>query len=225
MEHTLRAYDEELNELTAWLSEMGELAGLSIAEAVAAVAKRDGGLADGVVERDVRIDALEAEVERNAIRLLVRRQPMAVDLRRTIAAMKIAGNLERCGDLAKNIAKRSSIIADAPVGALTHSIERMGELTADRLAAVLVAYHGGGLEQAMTVWEKDDEIDAAYNSIFREMLTYMMSDPRMIPWCSHLLFVAKNLERIGDHATNIAELIHYEITGDDLSDRVRPRGA
>ena len=142
---------------------------------------------------------------------------MANDLRRTVAAMKIANNLERVGDLAKNIAKRSLVLAEAePMTPLNRSIDRMGKLVGSRLKEVLDAYTSNDVDRAVAVWSRDDEVDEHYNSLFRELLTYMMGDPRTITACAHLLFVAKNLERIGDHATNIAEIIHYEITGEDM---------
>ena len=136
---------------------------------------------------------------------------------RAVAAMKVAGNLERCGDLAKNIAKRTLVIIESdPLTPLTRSIERMGKLVLGRLSSVLDAYSRSDLERALAVWSQDDEVDEHYNSLFRELLTYMMGDPRTITACAHMLFVAKNLERIGDHATNIAEIVHYEITGTEL---------
>ena len=145
------------------------------------------------------------------------RQPMADDLRRTVAAMKVANNLERCGDLAKNIAKRTLVIIESdPLTPLTRSIERMGKLVLGRLSSVLDAYSRSDIERAIAVWSQDDEVDEHYNSLFRELLTYMMGDPRTITACAHMLFVAKNLERIGDHATNIAEIVHYEITGEEM---------
>ncbi len=149
---------------------------------------------------------------------------MADDLRKTVAAMKIATSLERTGDLAKNIAKRAIVIAEAePMSPITRSIERMGKLVSSRLRDVLDAYKGGKLDLAQSVWASDTEVDEHYNALFRELLTYMMGDPRTISACTHLLFMAKNLERIGDHATNIAEHIHYELTGEDYVEE-RPRG-
>ena len=186
--------------------------------------KRDQALAESVVGRDERLDVLEADIERKAIRLIALRQPMANDLRKTVAAMKIASNLERCGDLAKNIAKRTMILNEAEtISPLTRSIERMGRLVLGRLKDVLDAYTGSDLDRALAVWSRDDEVDEHYNSLFRELLTYMMGDPRTITACAHLLFVAKNLERIGDHATNIAEIIHYEITGEEMISADRPK--
>ena len=223
MEHTVRAYDEDLDAITAELARMGGLAEAAVADAVRAIGRRDVSLAETVISRDARLDGLEMEIERKAIRLIALRQPVADDLRRTVAAMKVATNLERCGDLAKNIAKRAMVLAESePATSLTSSIERMGELVATRLKDVLDALAAREVEGAISVWTHDHEIDEHYDAIFRELLTYMMGDPRTIAACAHLLFVAKNLERIGDHATNIAEILHYEITGVELTDE-RPK--
>ena len=223
MEHTVRAYDEELDAITAELARMGGLAEAEVADAIKAIANRDMALAASVIARDEKLDGLEMDIERKAVRLIALRQPVADDLRRTVAAMKISMNLERCGDLAKNIAKRALVIAEsAPVTPLTSSIERMGELVATRLKDVLDALTSREVEQAVAVWNQDHEVDEHYDAIFRELLTYMMGDPRTITSCAHLLFVAKNLERIGDHATNIAEILHYEITGVELTE-ARPK--
>ena len=176
-----------------------------------------------VVARDDKLDEAERDIERRTIRMIALRQPVADDLRRAVAAMKVANNLERCGDLAKNIAKRALVIIESdPLTPLTRSIDRMGKLVLARLASVLDAYTRSDLERALAVWSQDDEVDEHYNSLFRELLTYMMGDPRTITACAHMLFVAKNLERIGDHATNIAEIIHYQITGDEMM-LVRPK--
>ncbi|HEY2706521.1 MAG TPA: phosphate signaling complex protein PhoU [Caulobacteraceae bacterium] len=223
VEHTLRAYDEELEGITAELSRMGGLAEVEVSDAIRAIARRDVALAQGVISRDARLDEIEADIERRAIRLIALRQPVADDLRRTVAALKISMNLERCGDLAKNIAKRALVIAESdPITPLTRSIERMGELVSGRLKDVLDAFAARDIDRAKTVWQRDQEVDEHYDSIFRELLTYMMADPRTISSCAHLLFVAKNLERIGDHATNIAEIIQYEITGEQTTDQ-RPK--
>ncbi|OYU71206.1 MAG: phosphate transport system regulatory protein PhoU [Alphaproteobacteria bacterium PA2] len=223
-EHIVKSYEDELNALTAECARMGGLTEAQVADSLEAVIKRDQALAEQVVGRDERLDILQADIERKAIRLIALRQPMANDLRRTVAAMKIANNLERCGDLAKNIAKRTMVLAEAePMAALTRSIERMGRLVTGRLKDVLDAYTASNLDRAMQVWSRDDEVDEHYNSLFRELLTYMMGDPRTITACAHLLFVAKNMERIGDHATNIAEIIHYEITGDEMIGAARPK--
>ncbi|MFP1130304.1 phosphate signaling complex protein PhoU [Asticcacaulis sp. W401b] len=217
--HIVRTYGEELDQLSAEVMLMGGLAEAQVADAVEAVARRDVALAQSVIERDRKLDELERDVERKCIRLIALRQPMAADLRKTVAAMKIATSLERTGDLAKNIAKRSLVIAEAePMSPLTRSIERMGKLVSSRLRDVLDAYKAAKLDMAMAVWSSDTEVDEHYNALFRELLTYMMGDPRTISACTHILFMAKNLERIGDHATNMAEHIHYEITGEDYVD-------
>jgi phosphate transport system protein len=222
-EHTVKSYEEELNKLSAECARMGGLTEAQVADALTAVVKRNQELATNVVTRDDRLDVAEREIERRAIRLIALRQPMADDLRRTVAAIKIANNLERCGDLAKNIAKRTLAIIEAdPMTQLTRSIDRMGKLVLTRLSAVLDAYARQDLERALAVWSQDEDVDEHYNSLFRELLTYMMGDPRTITACAHLLFVAKNLDRIGDHATNIAEIVHYEITGEDMV-AVRPK--
>jgi phosphate transport system protein len=217
MEHTVKAYSEELNNLTAEVTRLGGLAEAQLSDAVDAVARRDMPIAHQVIDRDDKLDALQIDIERKAIRLIALRQPVAQDLRHTVAAMKISMQLERCGDLAKNIAKRCLVLADSePLTPLTRSIERMGNLVAARLKDVLDAYTSGNLDRAVAVWARDDEVDEHYNSLFRELLTYMMADPRTINSCAHLLFIAKNLERIGDHATNLAEIVYFEITGEDL---------
>ena len=223
VEHTVRAYEEELEALTAELSRMGGLAEVEVGDAIRAIARRDVALAQAVIGRDARLDEIEVDIERRAIRLIALRQPVADDLRRTVAALKISMNLERCGDLAKNIAKRALVIAeDDPINPPIRSIERMGELVAGRLKDVLDAFAARDIDRAKAVWQRDQEVDEHYDSIFRELLTYMMGDPRTITSCAHLLFVAKNLERIGDHATNIAELILYEVTGEAITDQ-RPK--
>jgi phosphate transport system protein len=223
-EHIVRSYEDELNTLTAECARMGGLTEAQVADGLEAVIKRDLALAEQVISRDERLDMLEADIERRSIKLIALRQPMANDLRRTVAAMKIAMNLERVGDLAKNIAKRTLVLSESePMMPLSRSIERMGRLVAGRLKDVLDAYTSSDLDRAILVWSRDDEVDEHYNSLFRELLTYMMGDPRTITACAHLLFVAKNLERIGDHATNIAEIIHYEITGDETIAGDRPK--
>ena len=206
--HTVKAYGDELNQLTAEVARMGGLAEAQVADAVDSVARRDIALARAVVDRDTRLDAMHRDIERKAIRLIALRQPVASDLRRTLASMKLAVDLERTGDLAKNIAKRGLILAEGePMPPLTRSIERMGKLVSMRLRDVLDAYAAAEIDRAIAVWNTDDEVDEHYNALFRELLTYMMGDPRTITAGTHLLFMAKNLERIGDHATNIAETI------------------
>jgi phosphate transport system protein len=204
--------------LVAEVSRLGGLAEAQIADCVDAVTRRDVPLAQAAIARDAKLDALQADIERRAIDLIATRQPTGRPLRRAVAALKIAMNLERCGDLARNIAKRSLVLSESePLTPLTRSIERMGRLVAGRLKEVLDAYSAGELEKAAGVWARDEEVDEHYNSLFRELLTYMMGDPRTIAPGAHLLFIAKNLERIGDHATNIAEIIHFEITGEVMA--------
>ena len=225
-EHTLKFYGEELNQLKAEVGRLGGLAEAQVADAVDAVGRRDVGLAQAVVVRDEKLDALQIDIERKAIRMIALRQPVAQDLRRTVAAMKMSWNLERTGDQAKNIAKRALVIAEAaPIIPVTRSIVRMGKLVTARLKEALDAYTAGEAERARGVRLADDEVDEHYNSVFRELLTYMMGDPRTIGPCTQLLFIAKNLERIGDHATNIAEMALYEITGEEVEgDRPRWSG-
>ena len=216
-EHIVKSFEDELNSLTAECARMGGLTEAQVGDAVSAVVKRNQDLAASVVGRDDKLDEAERDIERRAIKLIALRQPMANDLRRTMAAMKVANNLERVGDLAKNIAKRTLVIIESePLTPLTRSIDRMGKLVLNRLTSVLDAYTRSDLDRALAVWSQDDEVDEHYNSLFRELLTYMMGDPRTITACAHMLFVAKNLERIGDHATNIAEIVHYEITGQEM---------
>jgi phosphate transport system protein len=218
-EHIVKSFEDELNSLTAECARMGGLTEAQVTDAVTAVVKRNQDLAASVVGRDDKLDEAERDIERRAIRLIALRQPMANDLRRTVSAMKVANNLERCGDLAKNIAKRTLVIVESePLTPLTRAIDRMGKLVITRLTSVLDAYTRSDLERALAVWSQDDEVDEHYNSLFRELLTYMMADPRTITACAHMLFVAKNLERIGDHATNIAEIVHYEVIGQEMID-------
>ena len=210
-----KATSDLVEPLVAEVARLGGLAEAQIADCVDAVTRRDVPLAQAVIARDAKLDALQADIERRAIDLIATRQPTGRSLRRAVAALKIAMNLERCGDLARNIAKRSLVLSESePLTPLTRSIERMGRLVAGRLKEVLDAYTAGELDKAAGVWARDEEVDEHYNSLFRELLTYMRGDPRTITSGAHLLFIAKNLERIGDHATNIAEIIHFEITGD-----------
>ncbi len=226
-EHTLKFFGEELDQLKAEVARMGGLAEAQVGDAIESVVRRDVPLAEDVVGRDNRLDQLQHEIERKAIRIISLRQPVAQDLRRTVSALKMSSILERTGDYAKNIAKRALIISGAePITPLTRSIERMGKLVSARLKDALDAYTSGELDRAMDVWQNDEEVDEHYNSLFRELLTYMIGDPRTINSCAHMLFVAKNLERIGDYATNIAEIVHYEVTGDEIvGDRPKWSGA
>ena len=222
-EHTLKFFGEELQQLKAEVARMGGLVEAQVADCIQAVANRDVALAQAVVTRDEKLDAMQVEIEKKAIRMIALRQPVAQDLRRTVAAMKLAWNLERTGDQAKSIAKRALVIAEAePITPVTRSVERMGKLVVTRLKQALDAYTTLDVEQAMDVWRNDQEVDEHYNSLFRELLTYMMADPRTIGACAQLLFIAKNLERVGDHATNVAEMIYYEVTGGEI-EGARPR--
>jgi len=222
-EHIVTSFDDELSDLSQKIAEMGGIAEQQVADSVAALARRDGELAQSVIVIDRRMDQLQREIEDRATLMIAKRQPMAQDLRQIVAAMHIANDLERVGDLAKNTAKRVFAIENN-FGAqrLVAGVEHISELSFAQLKNVLDAYTTRDLEAAHGVWERDDEIDAMYTSLFRELLTYMMEDPRNISFCIHLLFCAKNLERIGDHATNIAETIHYLITGVPLTDE-RPK--
>lgn len=223
-DHTVKAYAEELQHITAVVVRMGGLAEAQVAEALEAFARRDAAMARAVVERDSRVDALQKEVERRAIRLLVLRQPVASDMRQTISAFKVAMSLERTADLAKNIAKRSLQLADiVPDLKLMEAIDRMGRLVLSRLKEVLDAFADNEIERAIRVWMQDDEVDEHFESLFRELMKAMRDDPTKVDYCAHLLFVAKNLERIGDHATNVAEIIHYIVTGEEIGSQ-RPRG-
>ncbi|MER2604408.1 MAG: phosphate signaling complex protein PhoU [Siculibacillus sp.] len=221
--HIVARYDQELKELTGRIAEMGGLAEGQIAEAISALVRGDTKLAHKVIQTDARIDALQREVEEQAIQVIARRQPMAVDLRHVFAALRIAGDLERIGDLAKSIAKRAVVMGGAvQVKRLAIGVEHLAETALDQLKSVLDAYTAGDADRARDVRERDDQIDALYTSLFRELLTYMMEDPRNITFCTHLLFCAKNVERIGDHATNIAEAIWFEVTGEQVTEE-RPK--
>jgi phosphate transport system protein len=216
-DHIVKAFTEQLEALASTVAQMGGLAEAQLADAVEAIAKRDTKLADAAIAGDPRIDQLQQQIENQALRLLALRQPMAVDLRETLAAIKIASELERIGDLAKNIAKRALVLNREPPIRLTQSLARMGRQALSQLKLVLDAYSDRDSGGAETVWRQDGEIDEIYNSLFRELLTYMMEDPRTIGLCTHLLFVAKNIERTGDHATNIAETVFMMVTGSHLT--------
>lgn len=222
-DHTVRSYDEELIALSRSLSEMGGIAETMFASSVDALMRSDTQLAQRIIATDQQLDILEREVEEMAILTIAKRQPMAVDLRAIVTSFRIAAELERIGDLAKNIGKRvvamnGQFIPQKIAGGVTH----MSELALERLKTVLDAYMNRDIETALEVWSNDEEIDTLYNSLFRELLTYMMEDPRNIGFCTHLLFCAKNIERIGDHATNIAETTHYLVTGNTITIE-RPR--
>lgn len=222
-EHIVSAYEEELIDLGRRIAEMGGQAETALADAIDALQKRDQEKAQRIIEADTRIDASERDIEERAISIIARRQPMALDLREIMVAIRISSDLERIGDLAKNIAKRTHALEGAQPLKIIHGLGHMGQMALGQVKNVLDAYSDRDAERAMQVWNDDEEIDDLYNSLFRELLTYMMEDPRNISLCTHLLFGAKNIERIGDHATNIAENIYYLVHGETISDE-RPKG-
>jgi phosphate transport system protein len=221
-EHIYKKYDEELIGLQSMLAQMGGLAEDQLARAIDALARRDTEAADRIIAADDKMDALELAIEEKAILIIAKRQPMALDLRDIMVAIRVASDLERIGDLAKNIAKRTLAIAENHPRRIMNGLVRMGRLALGQLKEVLDAYVQRDEAKALAVWRADEDIDALYNSIFRELLTYMMEDPRTIGLCTHLLFGAKNIERIGDHCTNIAENIYYLVNGKLLKDE-RPK--
>ena len=211
--HIVSAFDEELSELRKLIAQMGGLAEDQFGKSIDALSRSDKVLAEKVIASDDKIDRLEKELEERAIKLIAKRQPMAADLRAIIVAIRISSDLERIGDLAKNIAKRTLAVDEQLPRSVNAGMTRMAELAMEQLSDVLDAYARLDVDKAQDVWVKDSRIDQIYNSVFRELLTYMMEDARTIGMCTHLLFGAKNIERIGDHTTNIAENIHYLVTG------------
>ncbi len=223
-EHTMKAFDADLQDLARMVAEMGGLAEQQISDAIDALDRRDGTLSQQVIASDVQIDTLQREVEEKVILTIARRQPMAVDLREIVGALRISNDLERIGDLAKNIAKRVLVLDSAfRSQKVMRGVEHMAELVLAQIKDVLDAYARRDTQKAVAVWRSDEEVDAVNNSLFRELLTYMMEDPRNIGICIHLLFCAKNIERMGDHATNIAETVYYMVEGRMLGEQ-RPKG-
>src|SRR6204780_4430782 len=216
-DHTVKSFGEQLDALSALVAQMGGLTEAQFAAAIEAISRRDSTAAERAVGGDARIDEIQQEIEDRALKLLALRQPMAVDLRETLAAVKTAAELERIGDLAKNIAKRALVLNREPPIRLTQSLARMGRSALSQLKLVLDAYSDRNSEGAEAVWRNDGEIDEIYNSLFRELLTYMMEDPRTIGLCTHLLFIAKNIERSGNHATNIAEVVYHMVRAGHLA--------
>jgi phosphate transport system protein len=217
-EHIVSSYDKDLQDLRRRISEMGGIAEKMLVDAISALVRRDMPLAQVVIASDSRLDVLQREVEESAILTIARRQPMAVDLRETISAIRVSGDVERIGDLAKNIAKRALAIGGQfQPQKIVVGVQHMSDLVLGQLKDVLDAYAQQDTVKAVDVWRRDGAIDALYTSLFRELLTYMMEDPRNISFCTHLLFCAKNIERIGDHTTNIAETVHYLVTGETLA--------
>ncbi|MBN9041892.1 MAG: phosphate transport system regulatory protein PhoU [Rhizobiales bacterium 62-47] len=222
-EHTAKAFDSDLQELTRMVSEMGGLAERQIVDSVDALVRRDAVLSARVVAADAEIDKLQRDLEAHAVLTIARRQPMAVDLRQIVGAMRVATDLERIGDLSRNIAKRvNALDTDFNPLKLIRGLQHMSDLVQGQLKSVLDAYAAHDVPSAMAVWKGDEEVDAICTSLFRELLTYMLEDPRNISFCIHLMFCAKNIERIGDHATNIAETVVYMVEGQPILDK-RPK--
>ncbi len=221
--HIVKSFEVELNRLRDLITQMGGMVESQVALAAQAVVHMDPGAATQAVEQDPRVDALEREVEQFVIRLLALRQPMAIDLRHIVAALKMTGDLERIGDYAANVAKRSLVLNQFSLPFSLAGLGTMARLVQENLKLTIDAIGESDAEKAVQVWRSDQAIDDLYTAMFRELVTYMMEDARNITPCTHLLFIAKNLERIGDHATNIAETVHYAVTGEVLPEE-RPKG-
>ncbi|MBX9775255.1 MAG: phosphate signaling complex protein PhoU [Xanthobacteraceae bacterium] len=223
-QHTSKAYDQELDEITTKVAQMGGLTEAMLQDAIASLSSFDGKLAQRAIEADPRVDALQREIENQAVLTIARRQPMAIDLRDLVGAIRIANDLERVGDLAKNIAKRViKMGADPRLPRAVVGVRQMGATAAKQLKDVMDAFAARDVQLADSVWSSDAQLDSQEDVAFRDLLTFMMEDPRDISFCAHLLFCSKNIERIGDHTTNIAETIHYIATGDTLP-MDRPKG-
>ena len=222
-EHIVSSFDSDLKEIGRKVIEMGGQAERLVADSVEALVRRDSDLARKVIVLDGPVDLLQREIEEKSILTIARRQPLAGDLREIVAAMRIANDLERIGDLAKNTAKRVlALTGEFHPQKLVRGVEHMSGMVMEQLKEVLDSYARREDQRAIEVWRRDGEVDVLYTSLFRELLTYMMEDPRNISLCTHLLFCAKNIERIGDHATNVAETVHYLVTGQQLADE-RPK--
>jgi phosphate transport system protein len=217
-QHIVSAFDVDIKDLQQKIVAMGGVAERMLSDALTAIEKRDTALAQQIILADSKLDTMQREIDEQAIITIARRQPMAVDLRDIFVVSQIAGDIERVGDLVKNIAKRViAMEGHFPPTSLLSGLRSMSLMALGQFKAVLDAYVQRDDERAVEVWRSDGGIDRLYNALFRELLTYMMEDPRNITFCTHLLFSAKNIERIGDHATNIAERIHYVVTGGTLS--------
>lgn len=222
--HTVAAFDAELKDLKRLIAEMGGIAETMQSDVVGTLQRQDLRVAQQIISADLRLDQLQRDIEEKAILTIARRQPMAVDLRDIVATIRIANDLERVGDLVKNVAKRIlAMEGQFPPQKLLSGLNHMSLAALQQFKRVIDAYTQRDSAAAKEVWEHDGEIDNLYNSLFRELLTYMMEDPRNIGFCTHLLFSAKNFERIGDHATNIAETVYYLVTGQNLAVD-RPKG-
>jgi phosphate transport system protein len=224
IDHTAKAFDSDLQGIARKVAEMGGLAERQIADSVQALVERDLALGERVIAADPQIDAMQREIEEKAILTIARRQPMAVDLREVVGAMRVCNDLERIGDHAKHIGKRVvALDSDFYPLKFIRGVEHMAELVLAQIKQVLDAYASRDLQAALAVWKGDEEVDAVCTSLFRELFTYMMEDPRNITFCMHLMFCAKDIERMGDHATNIAETVYYMIEGRPITDQ-RPKG-
>lgn len=222
-DHIVSAYSDELDRLSADIMRMGGIVETMLSDACKALSSDDQVLARDVISRDGQVDTIETDAEKQIVSLIARRQPMGHDLRMILSALKISNELERIGDLSKNIAKRSQRLDDHVSAEMRSAVLRMARPVVRQLNEVLDAYSAGNAALARTVWSGDDDIDQHYNAVFREMLTYLIEDPRRITAGAHLLFIAKNLERIGDHCTNIAEFVYYQAVGEYLSSLARPK--
>ncbi len=220
-EHIVKSYDEELNRLTGEIQRMGNLALVELEAAITAVIERDSDAAERIIASDKAIDELENEISQDVIRLLALRQPIARDLREELAALRISSDIERIGDYAANVAKRALALNRVDQVRPVISMPRLGKIAGEIISEVLLAYRDRDADRALLAWARDEELDALYTGIFRELLTYMMEDPRNITACTHLLFMAKNIERIGDHATNIAENIYFIVHGTQIAQERR----
>jgi phosphate transport system protein len=224
VDHTAKAFDTDLQEITRKVAEMGGMVEQQIADAVRALVDRDLELGERVIAMDPQIDGMQRDIEEKAILTIARRQPMAVDLREVVGAMRVCNDLERMGDHAKHLGKRVvALDGDFYPQKLIRGVEHMAELVSTLLKQVLDAYASRDLAAALAVWKGDEEVDSMCTSLFRELFTYMMEDPRNITFCMHLMFCAKDIERMGDHATNIAETVYYMIEGRQITDQ-RPKG-
>ncbi len=216
-EHTVTSFDDDLGHIDRLIRDMGDLAGAMVAASTRSLLENDTAMAQRVISDDAVMDARQRELDDRAITLIAKRQPMAQDLRRVVGAIRMAADLERIGDLAKNIAKRVSAVGEgAAPRSLSHSIDAMAQMVMAQVSAVIAGYEGRDARGLVQLRDDDRQIDVQYTAVFRELLTYMMEDPRNITACTHLLFCAKNLERIGDHVTNIAENAYYVVTGRQL---------
>ena len=221
-EHIVKSYEHDLKRLRDLITEMGGMVESQVALACAAVLQRDRAAAAAAMDADARVDAREHEIEQFVIQLLALRQPVAGDLRHIVATLKATGDLERIGDYAANVAKRSLVLQEFSLRDAGTGLAHMAHLVQENLKRIIDALGADDPEKALLVWRSDEAIDEIYNALFRELITYMMEDPRNITPCTHLLFIAKNLERIGDHATNIAETVYYAVTGTPLTE-ARPK--